>query len=403
MLPEQLALAARLLATAFSEPSGWQRRRVETIAFEGDRAQRTITVDADVPRAEHQIPIPIALFRKDEALINADARDAKGRALPLLTRGEAAAVGYVALRLVIADASGELTAEQEEILLDIVTTPHRVAKRAYERLLDLEPAWLANTRVRSLVGLLAAHVVLFALLDSDTSGRQVLKVSWGEIVRGGRLRTLGAGILGLRGSILVMFHGLPTAAPSHLEIAAPYGTEIRQATMLGVGGEIGVDHIGSSRAHLYGPPNNVCEPQHVLVSLSAAGPLVKTAIGAIGLMLLALITAALVPFARDNEAVLVAIISLPVAVLLREAAVLRSRDTGFAGPFVFGPLLLTLVLALITGSFVFLGVNEDSSGWFFDGIGLGLLAQLMLIRGLITSDPSAIRSVRKRLTVERKR
>lgn len=397
VLPTQLSSAARLLVDLCSGVSRWQHRRVEQVALEGSGAKRSIAVDVDVSSAEHQVPLPIAFFAKDEVPVNVNAQDEESRALALLTRDEAATVGYVAMQLAIAALGSRLTAEEDQLLFELATEAGRPATAARDRLRALGPTWLRDRGVNTLIDLLTEHSVLFVLLDGRRDGRRVVRVAWEEIIRGGGLRTVGAGLLGLSGRLLVTFHSFPAAQSSHFEVTAPHGTAIRDAVGFRPGEEIGVKSLAGSRAHLYAADDHVYLPQRVLIGLSADGPPLRAAIGAVCLLLLALAAAATFPVFSDDDPALLALLSLPIAILLREAASLRGRDAGFAGTFSFGPVLVTLILALAVSGFLVAGSDVGMNTSLPIAAGLSLVWQMVLVRNLTGAFFSSRRIGRRRV------
>jgi hypothetical protein len=405
LLPAQLAVAARLLVDVLSQESSWLRRRVETVAFEGDVVQRRISLDADVPAAEQQVPIPIALFGKEQTIVNVDVRDEEGRALPLLTRSEGTAVGYVALQLAIAEAGEKLTSEEDDLVLDVATGSPQVGLAAYERLIEIRPSWLDREPIRPLVELLTRQVILFALLDSR-GGRRVVRFAWEEVVLRDRgPRGVLEELLGFGGRLLVTSNGLPSSASSHFEVVAPYGTEISSATMLGRGEDAVEPSRGGRRAHLYLPqPAEGFRSREVLIRLQPAASLVALAAGAAGFVLVLLTIAAVLPALRDSQALFLGLLAGPVAVVAREAAVVRGNRTGFASPLVFGPLLVTLVPAVLAGAYVVATSAEYEEPGLYGGASLSLVSLLALLGRLRTiRGTSGVRDIKHRESLEPER
>lgn len=198
----------------------WVRRRVEKFSFvDGDRVRREMSIDFMTPSERPEgcpnsvFFAPIALPRK-AVLRDLDVRDEEGRALPMLTRDENAAISSSLLRALAVEVISEQPeslALDEEIALDLADVAgsrygvdddpseeerrQRVmrtlenfraaaASKPGDNASDQRQIIWADLTMRTYVELLADRFVLIVrLAGCDLSERRIIKLSYEERIQ----------------------------------------------------------------------------------------------------------------------------------------------------------------------------------------------------------------------------
>jgi hypothetical protein len=359
LVPSQVGLAGALLADALAGGGGL-RRRVESVAFFDHYARRQVSLDIDVPPSDQQVPLPLALFAKGETIAAPTVRDEEGHALPLLTSGEAGAVGYVALRLLAARADVQLTFEEDHLLLELATASVPLAARSYEELCARQAAWRDDGLLASAAWVMVGQIVVLALVRSS-GGRRLISFTWEEVVTGGGPRTIGAALLGRPGSLAVRMRGLPAVAGDHFEIDAPKGTEITGFTLMGPRTEIPVKEASKGRPRLWLTARDRLPAGEsvLLVSLRSASALRRIATLASLVTLLVLLVASAAPAVRNSVGLLLGLLAVPALSLLAAVGWVRVRERGFSAVFALAPLLAALLPLLTMGVLAIAGLAQD--------------------------------------------
>jgi hypothetical protein len=354
--PSQMARAASLLASLLVSRGG-ARRRVERITFEEATAYRTLSLDLDLESSEEQIPVPVALFEKGQAMLASEAHDENGHVLPLLTAAEAGAVGYIALRLLAGLAEVPLAEEDERLLFDLASAPAEIASDSYRELCERDPAWQEDRRLASAARTLAEQVAVVTLVRS-TGGRRTLRFAWQEHVSGGGPRTIGSALVGRSGTVLMTLRGFSSAS-DQIEVRAPTGTDITRAELVDLhSGRLIPASTGAESRLLASVPSEVAAGATLVITLSSSRMSRTIGIAALFATLAILVIAIAVPGVRNHTALLLGLLALPALVLLAGFGWLRSRDRGFGFVFAAAPLLVAITPLVVGGSLAIAGATE---------------------------------------------
>jgi len=234
-----------------ADPASWINRRVETIELLAqEETRRRVSIDftlAPGQIAELTVPdgvvIPLSLLTKAPRR-NFDLRDETGRAIPVLGKGENAALAHIAALRAAIDALGDhandgslraLAADLRQIVFmdpepafDVLAS---FAANAADGQEPIASVW-ADPVSRQMLSDLWQHYVLFAVLPPGGPTRRILKYSYGEDFDLGTDRLplrerLSPAELGRRFSrpdrarFLIECPGAWRAASFHVEIATP--------------------------------------------------------------------------------------------------------------------------------------------------------------------------------------
>lgn len=257
----QLALtsgaAAAKLGELLVDPAAWVHRRVETVTFlDGARIHRSTTVDftfPQFPRLEGEplgSPdyVPLALLRKD-VLRGFDLRAEDGRALPLLTRDQNAAITGAHLEQQAAIALAEVGFDTvdpwvgralREIAGESVTRPDEPPSR--EALRQWE-AVFADEVLQATVSWFDDQFVLFAPLANRPLERRVIKFAYEERTSTGVATSAATRLEGAIEAVLESFGllelrwaadlaGVADCESYHVEVVVPSDTFVVEAVVL---------------------------------------------------------------------------------------------------------------------------------------------------------------------------
>ncbi len=193
-------LQAGIAATGLiADPKSWINRRVETTdILSQEETRRRVSIDltlSDEQLEELLIPdgvaVPISVLTK-EARRNFDIRDEAGRAIPVLGRQQNGVLAHIALLNAAIQAGPDpLPEDVSETLAadlrEVATAPRAAAEDALGGLIGAAEGgdqWraqiLEDPTCTSLLDVLWANYVLFAVLPPGGPNRRVLKFSYGD-------------------------------------------------------------------------------------------------------------------------------------------------------------------------------------------------------------------------------
>lgn len=258
---DQELTAGAACAPLIADPKSWINRRVEAVELlSREETRRRVSIDFSLTtqhiaalQTRHGVVVPLSALHK-EARRNFDLRDEGGRSVPVLGRddnGRLAQIAFLttASEVLHPDASEE---DLDQLAADCRTVIFGEEDEAYGALGDFVeraqdgdrlwgPVW-QNELCRELLLTLVANYILFAVIESSTPHRRVLKYSYGEYfdLPGGFARL--AELAGPAAVERVMYPDSPRfligcpgawrAASFHMEIAIPEELRIRTAFLV---------------------------------------------------------------------------------------------------------------------------------------------------------------------------
>jgi hypothetical protein len=312
--PQPILKAGIAAAPLIARPVTWINRRVETIRLlSHEETRRQVSIDftlSDVQRSEltvdHGVVIPISVMTK-EARRNFDLRDESGSAVPVLGKRENGALAHVAVMSEALDAvSG--TPNQEEFdlvwteLREVVNSEPKVASEALSNFVgkaeDGDPLrsiiW-ANSSCRTMLEVLQANYVLFAVVGRNCADRRILKCSFSEDFRFDKDQspTLGERMAPSamfdriwnpgRRTFQLLCPGAWRAESFHVEVVIPEELRIDLAVLYDFGREevLSMPDRDRNRASLY--PDTPITPDldavtYVVIAAERRGGIVQAAI-----------------------------------------------------------------------------------------------------------------------------
>jgi hypothetical protein len=200
--PQPILEAGIAAAPLIARPATWINRRVETIRLlSHEETRRQVSIDftlSDAQRSEltvdHGVVVPISVMTK-EARRNFDLRDESGSAVPVLGKRENGALAHFAVMSEAFDAvSGAPNQEEFDLvwteLREVVSSEPKAAAEALSNFVgkaeDGDPLrsiiW-ANSSCRTMLEVLQANYVLFAVVERSCADRRILKCSFSEDFR----------------------------------------------------------------------------------------------------------------------------------------------------------------------------------------------------------------------------
>ena len=200
--PQPILEAGITAAPLIARPATWINRRVETIRLlSHEETRRQVSIDftlSDAQRSEltvdHGVVVPISVMTK-EARRNFDLRDESGSAVPVLGKRENGALAHVAVMSEALDAvSGAPNQEEFDLvwteLREVVSSEPKAAAEALSNFVGkaedgdpLRSAIWANSSCRTMLEVLQANYVLFAVVERNCADRRILKCSFSEDFR----------------------------------------------------------------------------------------------------------------------------------------------------------------------------------------------------------------------------
>lgn len=279
---DQGLVAGAACALLIADPKSWINRRVEAVELlSQEETRRRVSIDFSLTadqiealRTRHGVVVPLSALHK-EARRNFDLRDEGGRSVPVLGRADNGWLAQVALlaiasEVLAADVSDE---DLEQLAADFRTVVFGDEDEAYQMLAGVveqaeagDPVWGAvwqNAICRELLLTLASNYVLFAVIESSTPQRRVLKYSYGEYFDlPSGLSRLG-GLVGREAfgriaspdsrSFLIGCPGAWRSVSFHMEIAIPEELKVRTAFLVDfdLGQRVGEIDCDVDRAALY--------------------------------------------------------------------------------------------------------------------------------------------------------
>ncbi len=282
--PEPILEAGIAATPLIASPATWINRRVETIRLlSHEETRRQVSIDFTLSREqredleiEHGVVVPISVMTK-EARRNFDLRDESGSAVPVLGKSVNGALAHVALMSEVFDAAPNAP---EQAQFELVWTELREAviaepAAAAEALSDfvgkaergdaLRSTIWSNSSCRTLLEILQANYVLFAVVGRDCAERRILKYSFSEDFRFDREQSpspferLAPSAIADRvwmpgrGTFQLLCPGAWRAESFHVEVVIPEELRIDLAVLYDFGREevLSMPDRNRNRASLY--------------------------------------------------------------------------------------------------------------------------------------------------------